>query len=126
MSHLKVLFASAEVAPFSKVGGLADVAGALPQALADQGVSIEILTPLYRFIDRKHLKQIPQTIQVTLEDRHDLLRLDVTDHGDRDVGGDVVGLEELHGVLPGEGLQVAHVADRRLTVGMRLEGHRDQ
>jgi len=31
---LKVLFVASEVAPFRKTGGLADVAGALPRALA--------------------------------------------------------------------------------------------
>ena len=34
---LKVLLASAEVAPFSKVGGLADVVGELPPYLEKEG-----------------------------------------------------------------------------------------
>ncbi len=48
---MKVLFASAEVAPFSKVGGLGDVAGALPKALAQLGAEVTVVTPKYGTID---------------------------------------------------------------------------
>ncbi|MEA3491374.1 MAG: glycogen/starch synthase [Campylobacterota bacterium] len=50
---MKLLFASAEIYPYAKTGGLADVAQALPRALAK---SIEVLSvmPLYDFIDRTH------------------------------------------------------------------------
>ena len=44
---MKVLFVSNEVAPFAKVGGLADVAGSLPQAVAAQGVDIRVVMPLH-------------------------------------------------------------------------------
>lgn len=49
--RLNILFATAEVAPFSKTGGLADVAASLPKALARRGHRVSILTPLYRHID---------------------------------------------------------------------------
>jgi len=45
---VKVLLVSAEVAPFAKVGGLADVAGSLPKALANRGLDIRVLMPKYR------------------------------------------------------------------------------
>ncbi len=45
---LKILIVSAEVAPFAKTGGLADVAGALPRALSALGHDVRVLMPWYR------------------------------------------------------------------------------
>lgn len=44
---MKALFAVSECAPFVKTGGLADVAGALPLALARLGVETRVLMPAY-------------------------------------------------------------------------------
>lgn len=44
---MKVLYITAECKPFSKAGGVGDVAGELPPALLKQGVDIEIVTPWY-------------------------------------------------------------------------------
>jgi glycogen synthase len=48
---LKVVHVAAEAAPYSKVGGLADVAGSLPLALAALGVECRLVTPRYRGTD---------------------------------------------------------------------------
>lgn len=47
---MNILFCSSEVVPFAKTGGLADVAGALPKALAKKGANIKIFMPLYKGI----------------------------------------------------------------------------
>jgi starch synthase len=44
---LKVLFATSEVAPLIKTGGLADVSAALPVALSALGVDVRVLVPGY-------------------------------------------------------------------------------
>lgn len=47
MSTLKVLSVSSELYPLVKTGGLADVAGALPKALANYNVKVRTLVPGY-------------------------------------------------------------------------------
>ncbi|MGC2423424.1 MAG: glycogen synthase GlgA [Nitrospirota bacterium] len=49
---MKIAIASSEVYPFAKTGGLADVAGALPKALAKLGVETCVVMPLYKVVDR--------------------------------------------------------------------------
>ncbi|MBI3409671.1 MAG: glycogen synthase GlgA [Planctomycetes bacterium] len=47
---MRVLYVASEVAGFAKTGGLADVAAALPRALAERGLDIAVALPLYRCI----------------------------------------------------------------------------
>ena len=49
---LNLVLVTTEIVPFSKVGGLADVMGALPDELEKLGVSVSVFTPLYSSIDR--------------------------------------------------------------------------
>jgi starch synthase len=49
---LKILFVSPEVEPFVKVGGLADMVGALPKELAKLGHDVRIVCPLYGSVKR--------------------------------------------------------------------------
>lgn len=51
MKKLKIAIVSPEVVPFSKTGGLADVAGALGKFLSKNGVDARIITPFYSSTD---------------------------------------------------------------------------
>ncbi|MBN2097793.1 MAG: glycogen synthase GlgA [Candidatus Omnitrophica bacterium] len=47
---MKILFCSSEMVPFAKTGGLADVSGALPQALEKKGCLVKVALPKYKGI----------------------------------------------------------------------------
>jgi starch synthase len=69
---LKILFVSAEVAPFAKAGGLGDVCGSLPKALAALGHEVRVVMPAYQSIEAavhsgEHgVRPHPVTLQVPL------------------------------------------------------------
>lgn len=58
---MRILFVASEVAPWSKTGGLGDVAGALPRALRTRGHEVVVVTPRYGTIDpvARGLERLP-------------------------------------------------------------------
>ena len=60
---MRVLEVASEAAPFAKTGGLADVAGALPQALGRLGVDVTLVIPAYREVFAKGLPIEPTGLE---------------------------------------------------------------
>jgi len=50
---MELLFVASEIAPWSKTGGLGDVAAALPRALAARGHTVAVVTPRYGSVDAR-------------------------------------------------------------------------
>jgi starch synthase len=65
-SKLNILFLSAEAVPFAKVGGLADVAAALPKALRALGHDARLIIPRYGSIrsDQFHFEKVGKAFPV--------------------------------------------------------------
>lgn len=68
---MRVLFASSEMTPFAKTGGLADVAGALPKSLKKMGADVVAVLPKYSAVDDRKfkLKDTGITLEVPISDR---------------------------------------------------------
>lgn len=56
MKSLRIVHVASEVSPYSKTGGLADVAAALPKWLGRFGHDVSIITPFYNFIKQQPIK----------------------------------------------------------------------
>ena len=65
-NKLKILFVVSEAVPFAKSGGLADVAGALPKAIAKAGHEIIVVMPRYYSIDKSDLEHVPGPLGVPM------------------------------------------------------------
>lgn len=66
--QLRILFVTAEVTPFARTGGLGDVCGALPQALAALGHDVRVVMPLYKTIrdQSASLVEVPGDLDMPL------------------------------------------------------------
>ncbi|MCC6262756.1 MAG: glycogen synthase GlgA [Bryobacterales bacterium] len=62
----RILMVASEAAPYAKSGGLADVLGALPAALAERGVDVAVLLPRYQSIPREQLRRVYDDFPVVL------------------------------------------------------------
>jgi starch synthase len=51
---MHILFCSSEVFPFSKTGGLADMAAFLPKSIREKGMTVDVITPYYQSITKHH------------------------------------------------------------------------
>ncbi len=59
---MRILFVASEVVPFAKTGGLADVAGALPVALAAMGHDVRVVMPAYQQVTTAGHRPEPSTL----------------------------------------------------------------
>ncbi|MBX9679217.1 MAG: glycogen synthase [Gemmataceae bacterium] len=96
---MKILILSAEVAPFAKAGGLADVCGSLPKALALLGHDVRVVMPAYGSIER-----------AMHQGKWDIRPLSLTLEVPMGTGAEPAGVFE--GKLPGTDVPIYFIAER--------------
>ena len=67
---MNIVFAASECVPFSKTGGLADVVGALPEALAELGHQVSVYLPKYRQTVLDHAKVLLPSVTIPFDDQY--------------------------------------------------------
>jgi len=67
---MHIAFVASECVPFSKTGGLADVVGALPHALAAAGHEVSVYIPRYRLTRIPEERTVVQSVTVPFDDRY--------------------------------------------------------
>ena len=74
---LRILIVAAEMTPFVKTGGVADVIGALPHALHLAGHEVRVIIPKYGWIDTQQfgLQPLAEAVQVPIDDGIDMAEL---------------------------------------------------
>lgn len=74
---MKILFVASECNPLVKVGGLADVIGALPKALKELGIDVSVLIPFYQVmdLDKEKVKLVLKDYPVVFNNRREKFNL---------------------------------------------------
>ena len=67
---MHIAFAASECVPFSKTGGLADVVGALPRALAALGHQVSVYVPRYRQTKLAEPQTVVRSITIPFDDKY--------------------------------------------------------
>jgi starch synthase len=67
---MHIAFAASECVPFSKTGGLADVVGALPRALASLGHQVSVYVPRYRQTKLADPQTVVRSITIPFDDKY--------------------------------------------------------
>ncbi|MGA7057846.1 MAG: glycogen synthase GlgA [Terriglobales bacterium] len=67
---MHIAFAASECVPFSKTGGLADVVGALPRALAALGHQVSVYLPRYRQTKLTDPQTVVRSITIPYDDKY--------------------------------------------------------
>jgi starch synthase len=67
---MHIAFAASECVPFSKTGGLADVVGALPRALAALGHQVSVYLPRYRQTKLADPQIVVRSITIPFDDKY--------------------------------------------------------
>jgi starch synthase len=67
---MHIAFAASECVPFSKTGGLADVVGALPKALAAAGHQVSVFLPRYRQTKLADPQTVVASVTIPFDDHY--------------------------------------------------------
>jgi starch synthase len=67
---MNIVFAASECVPFSKTGGLADVVGALPQALAELGHTVSVYLPKYKQTRLNQARVLLPSVTIPFDDQY--------------------------------------------------------
>jgi starch synthase len=105
---IKILFLSAEVAPFAKTGGLGDIGGSLPKALHDMGHDVRVMMPAYQNIESGYPSVSSMPLQLNVP-----------------TGSGVISAGAFEGKLPGSDVPIYFIAESNLFNRPNIYGYWD-